>query len=76
MSAHADFAFAVDRAAGLLVDATCSTRAIAAGPLPERQRDLVRTAIVAIEAAQQLLYEARQESWPQPPAPKQLQLTT
>jgi hypothetical protein len=74
MSAQNDFALAVDRAAGLTLDATCAARAAGAGPLPQPHRRLLSTAVRSLEKAQQALFVARNDPWSSPPAPKPRQL--
>lgn len=68
MSAQSDFHSTLDRAGGLLLDATCSARAGAFRPLPEAHRRLVRRAIGRMESAQQDLLRARSQPW-DPPRP-------
>jgi len=77
VDAKTDFAITIDRAAGLCLDATCAVRAAGSGPLPQPHRRLVSVAIVALEKAQQALFQAANDPWsaPQPPTPRQLTLT-
>jgi hypothetical protein len=74
MPAQNDFALTVDRAASLLVDATCSARAAIAGPLPRHLDRLIRGAIVDLDRAQQKFFQARNNPWEIPTPPKQRQL--
>lgn len=61
-----EFALAVDRAAGLLADATSATRDAARGPLPAPHRRLLGRAIVALQRAQDDLFLARNDPWSPP----------
>lgn len=69
MGAQTDFAITIKRAAGLTLDATCSARAAQRGLIPEPHRRLLGSAIVALETAQQAIFDADQEPWP-PPKPQ------
>lgn len=65
MDAQTDFHLTIDRAAGLLLDATCSARAAGQGPLPTPHRHLLRRAVRSLERAQQDLFTARNDPWTQ-----------
>lgn len=65
--AQTDFHFTIERAAGLCLDATCSARAAGYGRLPAPHRRLIQRAVRSLEAAQDALYEARNNPWAQPP---------
>ena len=61
--AQTDFHLTIDRAAGLLLDATCACRAAVAGPLPMGHRAVMRRAIGKLESAQTDLWKARNDPW-------------
>ena len=80
LPAERDFAFTVERATGLIVDAACSARGALRvadhGRLPLPHRKLLSTAIAALEKAQRALFDAhpRNNPWDQPQQPRQRQL--
>lgn len=75
MQRERDFHFSLDRAAGLVLDATCSARAAIALPTPAPHRTLVTRAIADLERAQQRLFTARNDPWSwQQPQHQQLTL--
>ena len=76
MSAQTDFHLTIERAAGLTLEATCSARTAAHGPLPHPHRRLLHAAIRKLESAQDDLFKARNDPWtpPKPPAHQQLEL--
>lgn len=77
MSAETDFDYALRRAAGLTVDATCALRTARMGRLPENHRRRVNAAIFKLEAAQSIMFEIKEHPW-EPPrkskTPQQLAL--
>lgn len=74
MPAQTDFNIALDHAAGLTMDATCTLRAAGTGRLPHPHRRLLSSAIGSLERAQDDLYKLRNDPWSPPPKPKQLHL--
>ncbi len=75
MSAQTDFFVTLDRAAGLVLDATCSARAAGYGPLPHPHRRLLNRAVRSLENAQDALFQAKENPWAQPkPTHRQLEL--
>ncbi len=74
MSRETDFYLTVDRASGLLLDATCAARAAVAPGLPYPHRRWMRAAIAKLEAAQDDLWKARNDPLCPPPQPKHAQL--
>jgi len=73
--AKRDFAFEVDRAAGLTVDAACAARVAASGPLPPPHRRWIQRAIDKLEGAELDLFKARNDPWSEPPTAHHRQLT-
>jgi hypothetical protein len=73
-SAQTDFHLTIDRAAGLVLDATCSARAAGQGPLPAPHRHLLRRAVRSLESAQQDLFTARNDPWSRTPSTRPCQL--
>lgn len=74
MSAQTDFHITLDRAGGLITEATCSARAAGYGRLPHPHRRLLNSALRKLEGAQQDLFKARNDPWSTPPKPRQLEL--
>jgi hypothetical protein len=74
MSAQGDFAFCVDRAAGLIVDAGCACRTARVGPVPDAHRALVAAAARKLAWAQHDLSKARRALWETSSEHRQLSL--
>jgi hypothetical protein len=71
-----DLNIELDRAAGLVNDATNTLRGVAAGRLPAEHRRLTQSAARHLEAAEQDLFKARNAPWSSeaPRRPRQMSL--